>query len=213
MPYVASKKKTKVERKPSTRSAKTVVSAPAPEPVPEAVEEPETTHHNGVEAKKSKANGSSSQSSQNGRHQRSATNGSQLNGTTNGGNVTAINEESLSTSDLSTGTNNLTVNLTTASVATTASSRALFLADPIPPIVRSFKAGSLLAVGENLSNQLGLGDEVDNRKKPQLVKQLPQNIVQVAAGGMHSACLTRDGLVYIFFFLCFIEILTLIFID
>lgn len=60
------------------------------------------------------------------------------------------------------------------------------------------KPGYVLAVGENLSNQLGLGCEVDDRKKPQLVKELPKNIIQIAAGGMHSACLTQDGIVYTF---------------
>jgi regulator of chromosome condensation len=62
------------------------------------------------------------------------------------------------------------------------------------------KPGYVLAVGENLSNQLGFGLEVDSRKKPQLVKQLECNgkIVQVASGGMHSACLTEDGIVYTF---------------
>lgn len=62
----------------------------------------------------------------------------------------------------------------------------------------SSKAGQVLACGENLSNQLGLGCEVDDRKKPQLIKDLPTNIIQVAAGGMHSACLTQDGIVYTF---------------
>jgi len=58
--------------------------------------------------------------------------------------------------------------------------------------------GFCLAVGENLSNQLGLGGNVEDRKKPQLVKELPTQgeIIQVAAGGMHSACLTKAGSVY-----------------
>lgn len=68
----------------------------------------------------------------------------------------------------------------------------------IKPIVRNIKPGIVLAVGENLSNQLGLGDEIDNRKKPQLVKDLPENVIQIASGGMHSAALTEDGLVYTF---------------
>ena len=55
--------------------------------------------------------------------------------------------------------------------------------------------GFVLAVGENLSNQLGLGLDVDNRKKPQLVKQLPSNIIQIASGGMHSAALSEGGTV------------------
>lgn len=111
---------------------------------------------------------------------------------------TTINEESMSNSDVSTATNttqNLTVNLTTASVATTASSKFTTLFDPIEPIVRPDRAGLVLSVGENLSNQLGLGSEVDNRKKPQLVRDLPDNVIQIAAGGMHSACLTQDGIV------------------
>ena len=57
------------------------------------------------------------------------------------------------------------------------------------------KPGFVLAVGENLSNQLGLGLEIDNRKKPQIVKQLPTNIIQIASGGMHSAALSQDGTV------------------
>lgn len=57
------------------------------------------------------------------------------------------------------------------------------------------KPGFVLSVGENLSNQLGLGDDISERKKPQLIKLLPTNIVEVQAGGMHSACLTADGIV------------------
>jgi regulator of chromosome condensation len=65
--------------------------------------------------------------------------------------------------------------------------------------VRNKRAGFCLAVGENLSNQLGMGDGVDDKKKPQLAKELDaENIIQVAAGGMHSACLTQDGYVYTF---------------
>ena len=53
----------------------------------------------------------------------------------------------------------------------------------------------MLSVGENLSNQLGLGSEINDRKKPQVVKTLPNNVQQVVAGGMHSAVLTADGIV------------------
>jgi alpha-tubulin suppressor-like RCC1 family protein len=60
------------------------------------------------------------------------------------------------------------------------------------------KPGFCLAVGENLSNQLGLSMDVTDRKKPQIVKELPEDIVEVAAGGMHSACLTEDGTVSFF---------------
>jgi len=58
--------------------------------------------------------------------------------------------------------------------------------------------GYVLSVGENVSNQLGLGEDITDRKKPQVVKLLPTNIVQAVAGGMHSACLTADGIVYTF---------------
>lgn len=68
----------------------------------------------------------------------------------------------------------------------------------------SKKMGYVLAVGENISNQLGLGFDICDRKKPQLVKGLPNNVIQVASGGMHSACLTADGDV------CLIEILIFI---
>ena len=65
--------------------------------------------------------------------------------------------------------------------------------------LRNTKPGYVLAVGENLSNQLGMGPDVDDKKKPQIAKELDAtNIVQVAAGGMHSACLSQDGLVYTF---------------
>jgi alpha-tubulin suppressor-like RCC1 family protein len=60
---------------------------------------------------------------------------------------------------------------------------------------RLIKPGLPLSVGENLSNQLGLGIDINDRKKPQIIKDLPENIIQVAAGGMHSACLTEDGIV------------------
>lgn len=62
------------------------------------------------------------------------------------------------------------------------------------------KPGYVLSVGENLSNQLGLTLDVDGRKKPQLIKLCPHQgeIVQVAAGGMHSAVLMESGDVYTF---------------
>lgn len=58
--------------------------------------------------------------------------------------------------------------------------------------------GYVLSVGENISNQLGLGEDIADRKKPQVVTVLPKNVIQVVAGGMHSACLTADGVVYTF---------------
>ena len=70
----------------------------------------------------------------------------------------------------------------------------------LPELVTSFcrnsKPGFVLACGENLSNQLGMGMDVNDRKKPQVVRELPTNVIQIAAGGMHSAGLTQDGVVY-----------------
>lgn len=40
--------------------------------------------------------------------------------------------------------------------------------------------------------QLGLGEDILERKKPALVS-LPEKIVQVVAGGMHTACLSDTG--------------------
>ena len=50
----------------------------------------------------------------------------------------------------------------------------------------------MLTVGEGDTGQLGLGEDVMERTKPGLVP-LPASVVQVAAGGMHTACLTTDG--------------------
>lgn len=57
------------------------------------------------------------------------------------------------------------------------------------------KPGVCLSVGENISNQLGLTLDISDRKKPQIIKDLPESIIEIAAGGMHSACLTEDGIV------------------
>lgn len=47
-------------------------------------------------------------------------------------------------------------------------------------------------IGENDCGQLGLGEEVEQKKRPALLN-LPHEIVDVAAGGMHSVCLTETG--------------------
>lgn len=43
--------------------------------------------------------------------------------------------------------------------------------------------------------QLGLGEDVLERKKPALVT-LPEGIVQAVAGGMHTVCLSDTGNVW-----------------
>lgn len=40
--------------------------------------------------------------------------------------------------------------------------------------------------------QLGLGENVLERKKPALVN-LPEGVVQAVAGGMHTVCLSDTG--------------------
>ncbi|XP_061675987.1 regulator of chromosome condensation [Syngnathoides biaculeatus] len=57
--------------------------------------------------------------------------------------------------------------------------------------------GHVLVLGQGDVGQLGLGEDVTERKKPALVS-LPENIVQVIAGGMHTVCLSDTGVVYTF---------------
>ena len=57
--------------------------------------------------------------------------------------------------------------------------------------------GQVLVLGQGLFGQLGLGDDIKQRKKPALVP-LPEGIVQVAAGGVHTVCLGASGSVYTF---------------
>ncbi|XP_072211684.1 regulator of chromosome condensation [Excalfactoria chinensis] len=57
--------------------------------------------------------------------------------------------------------------------------------------------GLVLVLGQGDVGQLGLGQEVMERKKPALV-QLPELMVQVEAGGMHTVCLSETGRIYTF---------------
>ena len=52
--------------------------------------------------------------------------------------------------------------------------------------------GLVLVLGQGDVGQLGLGENVLERKKPALVS-LPENIVQAVAGGMHTVCLSDTG--------------------
>lgn len=58
-------------------------------------------------------------------------------------------------------------------------------------------AGVVLTCGEGDVGQLGLGEDVMEKARPALVA-LPDKVVQVAAGGMHTLCLTTKGEVYSF---------------
>ncbi|XP_073522455.1 regulator of chromosome condensation [Phyllobates terribilis] len=57
--------------------------------------------------------------------------------------------------------------------------------------------GFVLTLGQGDVGQLGLGEDVLERKKPALVS-LPEPIVQVEAGGMHTVCLGASGSIYTF---------------
>ncbi|XP_019368066.1 PREDICTED: regulator of chromosome condensation [Gavialis gangeticus] len=57
--------------------------------------------------------------------------------------------------------------------------------------------GLVLTLGQGDVGQLGLGEDVMERKRPALV-QLPEKIVQAEAGGMHTVCLSVTGKVYTF---------------
>ncbi|KAJ8340880.1 hypothetical protein SKAU_G00331710 [Synaphobranchus kaupii] len=57
--------------------------------------------------------------------------------------------------------------------------------------------GLLLVLGQGDVGQLGLGEDVMERKKPALVS-LPEGALQAVAGGMHTVCLSESGNVYTF---------------
>ncbi|CAM2104847.1 unnamed protein product [Caretta caretta] len=57
--------------------------------------------------------------------------------------------------------------------------------------------GLVLTLGQGDVGQLGLGEDVMERKRPALV-QLPEKIVQAEAGGMHTVCLSETGKIYSF---------------
>ncbi|XP_064626742.1 regulator of chromosome condensation-like [Lineus longissimus] len=59
------------------------------------------------------------------------------------------------------------------------------------------ESGIVLTIGEGDVGQLGLGEDVLERTKPGKVN-IPDAVVQVHAGGMHTVCLTVNGEVYTF---------------
>ncbi|XP_076016985.1 regulator of chromosome condensation [Genypterus blacodes] len=59
------------------------------------------------------------------------------------------------------------------------------------------ETGQVLALGQGDVGQLGLGEDIMERKKPALVP-LPEGVVQVSAGGMHTVCVSDTGHVYTF---------------
>ena len=54
------------------------------------------------------------------------------------------------------------------------------------------EAGVVLTVGQGDVGQLGLGEDVMERGRVALVK-IPDSVIQVCAGGMHTVALTTEG--------------------
>ena len=59
--------------------------------------------------------------------------------------------------------------------------------------VPSIEKGVVLAVGMGDVGQLGLGPDVEEKTRVALVPDLPENIVTIAAGGLHSICSDKKG--------------------
>ncbi|XP_053395077.1 regulator of chromosome condensation-like isoform X2 [Mercenaria mercenaria] len=57
--------------------------------------------------------------------------------------------------------------------------------------------GKVLVCGEGDVGQLGLGEDVIEKARPGLVN-IPDPVIQVCGGGMHTVCLTEKGEVYTF---------------
>lgn len=57
--------------------------------------------------------------------------------------------------------------------------------------------GKVLTCGEGDVGQLGLGEDIMERSRPALVN-IPEPVIQVCGGGMHTVCLTEKGEVYTF---------------
>ncbi|XP_031320359.1 regulator of chromosome condensation isoform X6 [Camelus dromedarius] len=65
-------------------------------------------------------------------------------------------------------------------------------ARPVSHRSHSTEPGLVLTLGQGDVGQLGLGENVMERKKPALVP-IPEDIVQAEAGGMHTVCLSKSG--------------------
>ncbi|XP_052514178.1 regulator of chromosome condensation isoform X5 [Budorcas taxicolor] len=65
-------------------------------------------------------------------------------------------------------------------------------AQPVSHRSHGTEPGMVLTLGQGDVGQLGLGENVMERKKPALVS-IPEDIVQAEAGGMHTVCLSKSG--------------------
>ena len=55
-----------------------------------------------------------------------------------------------------------------------------------------------MSLGTGDTGQLGLGEDILERSKPALVNGITGKVVSIAAGGMHTVCLTTEGAVWSF---------------
>jgi len=76
-------------------------------------------------------------------------------------------------------------------------SPAIFRLDPILAPLDERPFGQLFTLGENLTGQLGLDPDVENKKRPALVEGLTE-IVSIVCGGMHTVCINKVGEVCLF---------------
>lgn len=67
--------------------------------------------------------------------------------------------------------------------------------DKIPtPVVPLEKLGRVFVFGTGDAGQLGLGDEIDERRKPTPVRTLDkEEIVDIVCGGLHTLAISKDG--------------------
>ncbi|XP_041087445.1 regulator of chromosome condensation-like [Polyodon spathula] len=74
---------------------------------------------------------------------------------------------------------------------------ALFLVLAVSHPSHGTVPGLVLVLGQGDVGQLGLGEDVMERKRAVLLA-LPEETTQVEAGGMHTVCLSQSGSVYTF---------------
>jgi len=81
--------------------------------------------------------------------------------------------------------------------------RSLLAKLPEPPVATAYKIATqprakLLAFGMGDAGQLGMGEDIMERKRPQPVKEIDEKVISAAAGGMHNVFITESGDVFTF---------------
>lgn len=63
----------------------------------------------------------------------------------------------------------------------------------VKPDLRSLSTGGIILVfGQGDVGQLGLGEDVVERMRPAVISAL-EDVISIAAGGMHNVCLRKNG--------------------